>query len=168
MCSRTLLTSRMSQKASKVGTIANVFGEDVTGVADSRDAVDVNLLGVDDVTNSAVLEVDVVHVLCVDALGPDHSSVAVVVQIYGSVGVGEAHVATALAKRRDFLDGFVCGINLSLASGKTEQPRGFSVVMLGLYTLSTGALNRVTGHVCIVSNSKTPHIGLVWVVKVTA
>lgn len=61
--------------------------------------VDVNLLGLDTVTNGTVIEVDVVHALGAGAFGLVHSHLVVVVQTHGDVRVGESHVTAAVTKR---------------------------------------------------------------------
>ena len=45
----------------EVSSVAHLFGEDVARVDVSRDVVKIHLLGLDAVTNSAVLEVDMTH-----------------------------------------------------------------------------------------------------------
>ena len=81
-----------------MSSIEHTFGEDVERVDVSRAVAKIQLLGMDAVTNSAVVEVDVAHALSACALWPVDRSLVVVLEAGGAGGVRGVHVITAVTK----------------------------------------------------------------------
>ena len=99
----------------EVDAVAHFLGEDVTRVDCTRDVVQVYLLGLDAVADCAVFEANVAHTFGGSTFGPVDGALVVVVEAGGGFRVGEVHVVTPVAKREDFLDGFVGSADFGFA-----------------------------------------------------
>ena len=97
--------------------VAHFLGKDSTWVDCTRNVVQVYFLSLDAVTDGAVFEADVTHPLGGGTLGPVKSTLTIILEAGGGIGVGEVHVVAPVAKREDFSDGFIRSADFGFAGG---------------------------------------------------
>ena len=79
--------------------------------------VQVYFLSLDAVTDGAVFGADVAHPLGGGTLGPVNSTLVIILETGGGIGVREVHGVAPVAKREDFFDGFIRSADFGFAGG---------------------------------------------------